>query len=81
MELCLNSKEIAELKVDELELVNGGRRRFGTGRGGIFSARNIAGGLRFAGGLGLLYSSYNVGYSIGSFGYSTYSNFRYGRKK
>jgi hypothetical protein len=80
MELCLNHKEISEMRTDELELVSGGRK-WGTGRREIFSARNIAAGLRLAGAIGLVYSSYQFGHAIGSFGYSSYNYVRYGSKK
>ena len=54
-----------ELNAVEVEQINGGFDGW-TGAGQIFGAESIAAASRFAGGLGLLYGAYNVGYGIGT---------------
>lgn len=56
-----------QLTLEELDQVSGGSRLYGTGSGGIFSSSSFGAASRFAGGLGLLYGSFQVGYSIGTF--------------
>lgn len=54
-----------ELTFNEVDMVSGGFD-WGTGANGIFSNTNFGSASRFAGGLGLLYGSFQVGYSAGT---------------
>lgn len=54
-----------ELNMQEVEQISGGFNGF-TGAGQIFGAESIGAASRFAGGLGLIYGAYNVGYSAGT---------------
>jgi hypothetical protein len=64
---------VRELSLREVEQVGGGVfNNWFTGAGSIFSTESIAAASRFAGGLGLLYGSYNVGNEIGSWVYDRY---------
>ncbi|MFT7459864.1 MAG: hypothetical protein ACI909_002547 [Planctomycetota bacterium] len=79
MELMLKNEKIRELNIGELSLVGGGIS-LGTGTGGIFGAAGVGAALRLAGGLGLLYQSGKFGWDLGSWGYNTYTNYRYHRR-
>jgi hypothetical protein len=76
MQIMDSRNEVRELNNNEIDLVNGGLD-FGTGPGGIFSLRNVTRAVRFAGGLGLLYQSGQLGYDLGSWGYNTYTRYKY----
>ncbi len=76
MELCINEDQVRELSKNEINLVSGGLN-FGTGATGIFSAGNVAAGIRLAGGIGLVYSSYRIGWDIGGYLYSSYNRYKY----
>lgn len=76
MEICINTDQIRELDEDRLSMVSGGFN-FGTGPGGIFSPKNLGAAGRFAGGVGLLYTSFRVGWDIGSYGYTAWSRYKY----
>ena len=75
MELCLNREQIRELDVSELKLVSGGI--FGTGYGGMFGPANIAAAGRLVSGLGYLGGAFSIGFAIGTFGYRTYTRYKY----
>ena len=68
-----------QLTVDELNQVSGGSRLngFGTGAGGIFSSSSFGAASRFAGGLGLLYGAFQVGYGAGTLLRNGYLAIRY----
>jgi len=68
MELCAYKDQIRELDTSDLEFVAGG---------GIFSPTNLLNARNFAGGIGLVYASYRIGWDIGSYAYSTYNNYKY----
>ena len=70
-----DSGRMTVLETHDLEAVYGGE--FGTGPGGIFSPTNLARAGRFAGGLGLLYTSYQVGFGIGTAIYNRYTSWAY----
>ncbi len=76
MELSVYEDQIRELDVREINLVSGGFA-FGTGLGGIFSPRNVSAALRLGGGIGLVYSSFKIGWDIGSYGYKAYNRYKY----
>ena len=59
---------IRELSQHEIAVASGGI----TEPGGLFGPRNFAEASRFAGSLGLLYGSYEVGYTIGTKIYEAY---------
>jgi len=72
---------LRELSPDEINLVSGARPEGYLNalvNRGLFSPANIAAASRLAGGLGLVYGSFKVGWSIGSWAYNTGSNAFYG---
>lgn len=66
---------LEELDEHDCMQVSGGH--YGTGPAGIFSATNLAVASRFAGGIGLLYGSWQVGWGIGTSIYEAYSLYHY----
>ncbi len=70
------SGKMRKLNESELDEVYGGLD-FGTGGRGLFSPNNILKAARFSGGVGFVYSSFKLGWDIGSYGYSTYSRYKY----
>ena len=74
-QLSLHESTLGDNEV--AQITGGGWSGFGTGPGGIFSAANIGAASRFAGGLGLLVGSAQVGWSIGTAAYNTYTRYRY----
>lgn len=74
MESCVYKNQIREINDSELNLVSGGSS---LGVGGLFGVKSVAAALRVAGGVGLLYQSASIGWDIGSWGYNTYTNYRY----
>jgi hypothetical protein len=77
MQNTISGNQIRELELRETELVGGGAIELGTGAKGLFSARNVAGALRLAGGLGLLYQAGKLGWDLGSWGYNSYTRYKY----
>lgn len=54
------------LSCNEVNVVCGGFKSSGiTGAGGMFSSTNIAAGSRLAGGIGLVYASWQFGQAVG----------------
>ncbi len=76
MNKTIAESKIRRLQAYELENVCGGFE-YGTGARGIFSSRNFLRASRLAGSLGLLYGAYQVGYDIGTYGYKTYTSYKY----
>ncbi len=76
MEITIEGNQIRELDDRELMLVSGGRD-FGTGVGGLFSPKNLAAATRLSTGLGYLSAAFGVGFTIGTYGYSAYSRYKY----
>ncbi len=76
MELYVNKDQIRELSKRELGLISGGIG-LGTGATGIFSIANIAAAGRLVSGLGYLGGAFSFGYAIGTYGYRTYSRYKY----
>ena len=75
MEKTTQAEQIRELDERELALVSGGIN-LGAGTGGLFSVNNFLAASRVAGGAGLLYQSFKIGWDIGSYGYNAYTSYR-----
>jgi lactobin A/cerein 7B family class IIb bacteriocin len=77
----VKNQNVRELSLSELSQVSGGRGPtgvYGTGAGGLFSSASFGAASRFAGGFGLLYGSFQVGYAVGTAIYSGYTYYRFG---
>jgi len=76
MDTCMDGSPIRELQDEEIERVAAGLT-LGTGPTGIFSAGNVAAGLRLVGGIGLLATSAKFGWDLGTYGYKSYTSYKY----